>query len=256
MVLPMLTACSREKTKGTVVARVNDEVLYLEEVQSQFGDEEWENVSPEKRRQYIENWVVLTLLAQEADNQGLDDASINHRIELAHKKVKANAVIADRMSAIDISEEDMFAYYRLHQGEFSQPLKEYRVQRIYLSDYASMNHVRREIQTGLSFSQAVDIYSQDTLSYTGGYMGFVDHNGADSLFWQEANRLQRNQVGAVQRDRGWYLIRWTEERDSQDDAVFNDLKDEIRRRILQERRNQIYENLISDLKSNNKIYYY
>jgi len=256
LILGLLTACPGKGSQGTVVAQVNDEVLYLEEVMSQFGAEEWQTMSPEMRRQYIENWVTLTLLSQEADKKGLNDAGIKHRIELATKKVKGNAVIAEQVSAINISEEDMFAYYRLHQGEFRQPMKEYRIQRIYLSNYGSMEHVRREIQMGLSFSQAVDLYSQENLRDTGGYMDFVSHNGADSLFWQEANRLQRNQVGALQKERAWYLLRWTEERDSKDEAVFDDIKDEIRRRIQHERRNQIYENLIQDLKSRNKIYYY
>ncbi len=251
-----LTACSGRKVKGTVIAQVNDESLYLEDVKAQIGEEEWNNLSPDKRRQYIENWVILTLLSQEADNLDLVDSGVAQQIDLARKKVKANALIAAKVSAVVVSEEDMFNYYRLHQGEFRQPLKEYRIQRIFLNNYGTMDHVRREIQSGLSFSQAVDIYSQENLRDTGGFMDFVTHNGTDSLFWQAANRIQRNQVDAVQKDRGWFLIRWTEERDSREEAVFDDIKDEIRRRIQQERRNQIYENSILDLKSRNKIYYY
>ncbi len=44
-------------------------------------------------------WVNLTLLSQYADSKGLDkDKAVKQKISYATKKVKANALIAKRLS--------------------------------------------------------------------------------------------------------------------------------------------------------------
>jgi hypothetical protein len=68
------------------------------------GVEEWDKLSPELRKKYIEVWVNLTVLAQYADKQGLNKkAEVKQRISYAAKKVKANALIAARLAEIQVS---------------------------------------------------------------------------------------------------------------------------------------------------------
>ncbi|MDZ4121723.1 MAG: peptidylprolyl isomerase, partial [Candidatus Cloacimonadaceae bacterium] len=200
----------------------------------------------------------ISLLSQEADRENLDkDELIVKRIENAGKKIKANALIARRLAELHISEDDLFNYYRIHLGEFQKPIIEYKLQRIFIKDYNRVERVLTEIRAGLDFSSAVSIFSQEALRESGGYMGFVSSSGADSIFWNVAKDLGRGEAGIVTHQDGWFIIRHYEERSASAEAGFDMYKDEIRRRIVQERKQQVFDDLLLELKQkNSEIYYY
>lgn len=256
--LLVFAACATKEERGAKVAQVGSEILYEKDFAAGFSTLEYKHLSPENRKKYIEQWVSITLLAQEADREGLDKENfVIQRTRNAAKKIKGNALIASRIQELKISEDDLFNYYRIHIAEFQKPIMEYKVQRIFVSDYDRALRIKNEINAGLDFGSAVNIFSQENLRNSGGFMGFVSNTGADSVFWEVAKELQRGQAGIVQAQAGWFVIRHYEQRNASDEAGFDLYKDEIRTRILQERRQQIYDDLLLELKQKNKeIYYY
>jgi peptidyl-prolyl cis-trans isomerase C len=179
---------------------------------------------------------------------------VQNRIEYAEQKILGNALIASRLNAEKISEEEMFNYYRVHQGDFANPMVNYKVQRIFLTDPNQVNKVKAEIAAGIKFEDAALVYSQEELGRTGGYMGSVAPDGADSLFWQALSKVKIYEVTTLQKDNGYYIIRNILEEKGTGQSGFEGQKDEIRRRILDERRKQVYDDLIRELKSRSDIY--
>lgn len=253
-----ISACTSGAKKDKKLAQVGSEILYESEFKANFSETEWKNLSTENRKKYLEQWVNITLMAQEADQEGLNkDALVKQRMEYAAKKIKSNALIAGRLAELQISEDDLFNYYRLHLGEFQKPVMEYKVQRIFVKDQSRLERIKNEILAGLAFDAAVSIFSQESLRESGGYMGFVNSTGADSLIWNAAKNLQKGELGTVETKGGWFIIRYYEERNSNEEAGFDLYKEEIRKRILQERRQAVYEDLLLELKQKNSdIYYY
>ncbi len=253
-----LISCQRSTGESKKLAQVGNEILYEADFKANFSSDEWQNLSAENRKKYIEQWVNITLMAQEAEKMGFNkEEAIKQRIEYASKKILANALIASRMAELRISEDDMFNYYRLHLGEFQKPIQEYKIQRIFVYDRNKIDRIKMEIRSGLAFGTAVGIYSEERLRDTGGFMGFVTNTGIDSVFWDVARNLKQGELGLVERDEGYYIIRQYEERSAVGEAGFEMFKDEIRKRILQERRQEVYEDLLLELKKiNSKIYYY
>jgi len=250
--------CQKQELQGRKLAQVGKDILFEEDFKASIGEDLYASLSPEDKRKYIEQWVNLSLLAQASAQDDLDkEKAVLQRIDYAAKKIKANALIGSRLAELKISEDDLFAYYRLHMGEFQKPLMEYKVQRIYVKDQARAERIKTEILGGLSFDSAVSIFSQEALRDKGGYMGFVSNSGADSVFWNMARNLKKGEVGVFSYDDGWYLIRQYEERYSDGESGFELFRDEIRKRILNERRQQVYEDLLLELKKSEKdIYYY
>lgn len=248
-------ACSLFEPKGEVIAQVDKEVLTLEEIKANFTEAEWAGLSAERKREFIQQWINLTLLAQEAENQGLvADKAVKNQIRYAEKKIMGNALIASRLQSESISEEDLFKYYRVHQGDFTQSLMNYKVQRIYLTDYNLAVKVKQEILDGMRFEDAAKIYSLEVLGQNGGYMGTVTPQDADSSFWQAVSKVKIYEITTLQKDNGYYLLRYYEEEQGTGQTGFDDLKDEIRKRILNERRRQVYEDLLRELKSKSDVY--
>lgn len=255
LILFAFSACSLFENKGEIVAQVSKENLTLDEFKANFTEEEFNAFSNEQKREYIQQWINLTLLAQEAENTGLSsDKSVRNQVRYAEKKVLGNALIAARLEAERISEEDLFKYYRIHQGDFVRPLMNYKVQRIYVSDASLAAKVRQEIAGGLSFEDAAKIYSLETLGQNGGYAGIVTPNDTDSTFWQAVSKVNLYEIVTLQKDNGYYLLRSYEEEQGTGEAGFDGLKDEIRRRILDEKRRQVYDDLLRELKSKSDVY--
>lgn len=256
--LILLFACTKKEEKGVALAQVDKEILYLDDFKSTFAVEEWEKLSPETRKKYIEDWVNLTLLAHYADKQGLDkDKAVKQKINYAAKKVKANALIAKRLSEIEVSEDQLFNYFRLHQAEFQKNAVEYNIQRISLMDKISAENVLQQLNQGMSFAEAVQRYSTEELKNRGGFMGMVSASGPDSLFWLKARELKENEFGLIYKEPMWYVFRVLESKITPQEANFEDYREEIKRKVLLEKQDQVYQELIKAIKSQtSEIYYY
>lgn len=254
----LILSCKKDKEESPILAQVGEEVLTEAAFNSLFSEAELDSLSGETRRKYIEDWVNLTVLAQAADQQELSQSqALKARMEYAGKKVKANALIAQRLATIRVSEDELFNYFRVHQGEFESNLKEYSLQRILIHDKTTAELILGRLSSGLAFEEAVRNYSLEELKSNAGLMGWVSKAGADSSFWNAANALDLNTPALHNLGTNWYVFRIVEERLGSQQANFEDYKTEIRHRIIAEKEEQVYLDLVRELKArNDKIYYY
>jgi len=253
-----LTGCSKRAEPGSILAEVNGETLDTEAFIAGYGAQNWSALSSEQRKSFVEDWVNLTLLAQSAKERNLHkDSIVRQRMDFAQKKVLANALVAERLAEVNISEDQLFSYFRIHQADFQKPVISYNIQRIGLPDKLSAENLLQQINQGLDFSAAVRRYSNEDLRRENGMMGFVEAASADSVFWRAARQMEPMEVGVVSQRGDWYVFRYTESRLGDKEANFEDHRDEIRRRILSEKQEEIYRNLLLEIKSqNHNIYYY
>jgi len=253
------SGCSKsDRNSLTPLAEVNGEVLYLEDFRSTFSDDQWNQLSAEQKKQEIEDWVNVTLLAQEAREQKLDEErAVKQRIDYAGKKIKANALIAKRLANIHIGEEELFNYYRLHRNDFQSKQIEYDVQRILVTSPATAEILLKRLREGYDFNTAVYEHSQEELRNNLGRMGFVSSAGEDSLFWRAAHALRPNELGIATSNGSNYILRHTRQREGTQEANFGEYRGEIREIILRERQSQVYNDLVRELKmKTSNIYYY
>lgn len=248
----------KNKAEVVKVASVGDEILSEEGFRATFSEDQWNSLTPAQKKKYAEDWVNLTLLAMEAEEAGLDkDPGLKQRLDYATKKVKANALIAQRLASIQISEDELFNYYRVHQADFQGKLMEYNVQRVLVKNKSTADELLSQLKNGMAFDVAVLSYSEEDVKSSFGSMGFVTAAGPDSLFWRAVRDLKVNEPGLLSTSGGWYVLRYTESREGTQDARFEEYRDAIREKILSERRQQVYEGLLREVKSkHNDVYYY
>jgi hypothetical protein len=253
-----LAACNKKEEKGIALAQVGDEVLYLENFKATFGVAEWDALSAEQRKRFIEDWVNLTVLAKYADEHDVGkDIAVKQRILYAAKKVKANALISKRLAEVQVSEDQLFNYFRIHQSEFQKKAMEFSIQRIALSDKITAEKVLSQLNQGMNFSEAVQRYSTEELKAKQGMMGFVSASGADSTFWLAARNIAEASFGIVSANQLWFVFRIADIRDTSQEANFEDYRADIKRKIILEKQDQVYQDLLKEIKSRmDKIYYY
>ncbi len=236
--------------KASIVAQVNNETLSMSDFQSMFSKTEWDEMNIGQKREFIHQWIDLTLLAQTAKEMKLENSNqVQEKIKLAEKKVLTNAVIAEKLKSIQVSEEELFNYYRIHMGEFNQAGKILKVQRIYLQDRTKVDEVMVELRKGMNFADAAKAYSQESLGQNGGYAGMVTVSDSVKTFWNALQNLKVYEIAIIPVNEGYYLARSYEETLGTGTPTFDTLREEIRQRVLKEKRQQIYDDLLRNLKS-------
>jgi peptidyl-prolyl cis-trans isomerase C len=249
----LILSCKQDNVDNYVVAQVNNEQLLIQDFKANFTDQQWKEFSKKDKKEFIQDWIKLTILAQEADNLGISDTpQICNKIQFAEKNIKSNALIAQKMAEIKISEDDLFNYYRVHKSQYQKSHKEYKVQRIFIKDETMLNTVKTAIKN-TSFKQAAIKYSEENLGKSGGYMGFVSQQNLNSKLWDALTKLKLYRWQTVQADDGFYIVRFYDEKTVSNDKTFVDVIDDIRAKLQQLKQQETYENLIETLKKKSEI---
>jgi parvulin-like peptidyl-prolyl isomerase len=250
----ILFSASCSKKKEEIVAQVNNETLTLSELKSNFNTEEWNNLSREKKNEFVQQWIRLTLLSQEADRTKISaEESVQQKIESAVKKIKSNALIALKFSEIKVSENELFNYYKLHKSNFQKKIKEYKIQRIFVKDKIKVDSVLIELKKGTKFTEAAKKYSEESLGRNGGYAGFFSPEQLGNEIWRKLSKLRKWQYTTVKTSKGFFIIRFYDTRIKTIEKTFFEVKEEIQKIVLNNKKEEVYRQLLEELKSKAEI---
>ncbi len=253
LLLIMLFSCQKTDNENYAVAQVNDETLLIEDLKANFTEQQWNNITKAQKEDIVQDWIRLTMLAQEAENIGItEQQAIKNKIETAEKNILANAVIAQKLAEVTVTDEDMFNYYRMHKSNYQKTHKEYKLQRIFIQTEALLDSVRAAISE-TSFKEAAIKYSQESAGSNGGYLGFVSQRDIPANQWNVLSRLKKYHYQSVKSDEGYYVIRYYDERDVKTEKTFVEVKDEVRLTLIEMKKQEAFDNLIEDLKIKSEI---
>ena len=251
-VVLLLMGCTREaKEEEEYLAKVNNETLSYEDFRASFDDATWENMNWDAKEEHIQKWVNLTALAQKCDNEKLSEQLvIRGRIESAVKKIKANTVIASQMNVIKITEEELFSYYQLHKREYLKKVKEYKYQRIVISSDSIFQSAVAELKEGKKFKDVAEKYSETSEGSGGGYMGFASKGDVNESIWNTLEDLEQYRWKSVNIENKFYLLRWYDKQEATIEKNYAELQDSLRERLLQEKKDKKYEELMKEIRMN------
>jgi len=250
-----LVSCDLTNTSKayTVLAKVDDDVLTLEEMREAFGAS-WDKMKTETQKEHINQWISMTLIANLAkqDEEIASNKAVKFNAKNAEKKIYTNAIIAKRLNAMKITEEELYNYYRLHQAEFIQSSREFKVQRMFFRTEEEMRRVRALLDARqIRFNGATEAYSQEPIGRNGGYMnGFVTQAGPDSLLWRELSTKEKWAEVNMRYENGWIIARYYDERDGTFNRSFYDVKDEIEKKMKSEKQNDLYNQILREARYN------
>ena len=250
----MITLFSCVQTEEEdIVAQVDDIKLTMDEFRANFSDDDWEMITIEKKKEFIQDWVQLTLLSQEADLLEISQSpKIEERIKSANINIKSNALIAIKLAEITISEDELFNYYKIHKSEYKISTKEYKVQRIFTKDKEKLKGILDAIKI-TSFKDAAIEYSEETAGRNGGYIGFLSQKNANENIWNALSSLQKYHYKSVETNRGFYVLRYYDTRIVKTNKTFLEVKNEIIKAVDKKKKEEVYNNLIKDLKNKSEI---
>jgi peptidyl-prolyl cis-trans isomerase SurA len=172
------------------------------------------------------------------------------RARLIDREVRSKTVITDAQ---------VEAYYQAHREEFQAKVRR-RLQSIFLpfgpenspdkerQIYAVAEQIRERVTRGADFAAMAKRYSQGPGADAGGDLGFFNEGELDPVLEQAIATLKRGEISQIVRtDNGLHIIRVAEVQ-TVADRPMEEVRENIRRRLLQQEINRKYAEWLKGLR--------
>lgn len=156
--------------------------------------------------------------------QGLGDEETYRNI--VHLSLLQEAAIAED---IEIPEEDIKKRHEENNTEI-------KAQHILVEDEETANEVKKKLDEGGDFAELAKEYSTDGSAEQGGDLGYFSKGKMVPEFEEAAFSLEPGEVSdLVQSQHGFHIIKVNDKRQVEEPTKYEDVKDDIRRELLNER---------------------
>lgn len=257
----ILLGCQKQDSSGSVIARVDDQTLTMEQVRAQVDTSR--PVSQAQLQQYIQQWLTEEILYREAVRRGLDRSEhVNTRLRETRRQLAINGLLEQEVYHDRVApptEKEVSDYFESHKNEFILSNDVALVSYVLFRQRDAATSFRNSVLGGTPWPNALreTLGNPEQASLVVASMDSIYHTQA-SLFPPELWRVSvavnvREPSFPINTSDGYYvLITWRLMRQGQQ-PDFRYVADEIRGRITVERRRRIYDSLLENLRAQHSV---
>lgn len=254
---------------SNIIALVDGQPVTVDEFTRAFPLETLERMPDYLRRQYagfIQQLIENRVMAVAAEHEDFsDDPAYQAELEEAVRQVKMRYYYARHVSAgVRVSDEDVKQYYQKHLKEYSVPDR-LRVRHILVevkrgahpaevsNAYNRAVELRQRIQEGEPFATLALNESSCPSRTQGGDLGYVQRGQLVPEVERAAFALRGNELSPViQSEFGYHIVQVTD-RVAGRRRTLEEVRDEIRDRLIQERERARYQEVLQQLTNTYKV---
>ncbi len=255
----MFVSC-RKSTEVTIIARVGDAVLTLEEAKADIDttQESFQN----RLNTYVKNWINKELLFQEASRRGVEnDEQYQMQIRDARRQLATQRFIDQSVygDTINLNDSLLVQYFEAHRTEFLIREDIIKMNLVIFNTREQASMFAAKISRGATWHDALinvqsDSISRASLLYNTKNEFFTRQALNPQELWKVAVTLNANEVSfPVKTSIGYCVLQPLDKKKRGDSAEFEIVRDEIRERVLLEERRKKYKQIINDLHQRYKI---
>jgi len=153
----VLSGCESKKTQGTVLAKVGDATLTLEDVRRTFPAEYEQALPREQYLDFVKRWIDDEVIYQQAIKTGLDkDTSVARRLADTQRKLLIEEFLARESAAGSLEPEDaaLSQYYEVHREEFRRKVPEWRYLTLRVKNLKDAMELKNKLRGGDYLAEA------------------------------------------------------------------------------------------------------
>ncbi|MBI1807235.1 MAG: peptidyl-prolyl cis-trans isomerase [Ignavibacteria bacterium] len=253
--LPLVVLACQRRQAGTVIARVGDAELTLEEARTHIDTSR--TIVDGQLRNYVMHWVNEELVYQDAKRSGIvNDDQVKRQLDEAKRQL-VNQTYLEQMLYGDssaISDHTLREYFNKHAVEFFVREDMIKLNLIAFSNRERASSFAALVSRGSSWRDAVETIRRDTTtpaSINADVMGqyYTMHTLFPTELWKVASSLNDNDASFPEKtSTGYCVIQPLANVKKGKPAEFDLVRDEIRQRVVIERRRQRYDVLLGTLR--------
>lgn len=254
--IALVTAsCSKENGKKDFIARVNESYLTREEFASLVDTT---NLNPEQKDRIIKDWVHNEILFQQAEKDGITDEDEFKKIISNSKKQLAASILLENYTLdqeLNSDDEELFEYYNKNKSYFVCDAKTFLINRVYFTDEEKAIQFRNSA-INAEWENVVRAFTEDSSINKSYFLTLINENSIyPNQLSKIINDLYPQEISIVITEKpGYYSIVQLLKKISKGSILpFELIKNDVKKRFLAEKKNQIIRDYLKELYSQNEI---
>jgi len=254
--------------KGTVIARVNNQPIILEDLNREV--EAYNSVVPadkpedkittrDKKIEYLKNEMVRrTLLYQEALNRGLDrDEDIVRALEKTKEDLLVMELVRKEAEKVEVASKEIEDYYNNYKDQLKEP-EERQVREIVAGSEQDAKDILILLLQGEDFATLAKERSRAASSKDAGDLGFIQRGQKSAQFDAVAfsDSLEPGKISSIFKSPEGYCIVKLEAKRGGKQRSLNEMWDDIKRGLTFLKQQKIIEDLLGRLSRESKLEFY
>jgi len=260
-------ALAADKGQDKILAQVGQYKLTLKEFNDQIRSlppqlQMAVQRNPELKKQLLDRWVQLNLMALEARKQKLQDKpDVKKRIEEMTNALLAQEYMMENVSdKAKVTDKEIEKYYNKHKSEFMQP-EQVRARHILIKVPANATkkqweearkkalEIRAKLVKGESFAKLAQKYSDDPGSKArGGDLGYFRKGQMVPEFEKAAFALKKGEISQpVKTTFGYHIIKLEDKKPAKQRSL-QEVKQEIRQKLLRQKQMELRNKIVEKLR--------
>lgn len=208
------------------------------------------------KKSYLDKLIVKKLLLREAKKENIEkDKEFQDRLNDMKEQFLIESLLKKKINVdSQVSEEDMKKYYDKNKENFKRD-REINTRHILLKTEEEARQIQGKLLKGEDFIELARKYSIDpSAQASGGEIGFHPKGSLLPEYEEAAFKLTKvgQLSGIVKTKFGYHIIRLEGTKPAAY-VPYDEVKDYIKQKIMQEKQTQVLEKYIADLKSGAKI---
>lgn len=238
--------------KNKILAIVNGKEITekdIDESISRFPADRQQYISSEEgRKQLLDQIISFELIYIEAKDGGLEnDVEYKYQAETMKREILTQLAIKRVLSEVKVTEDEVKDYYKANKETFSAP-KQVHAKHILVDTEEKALLIKKEIEGGKAFEEAAKEYSSCPSKEQGGDLGSFSKGQMVPEFEEAAFTQEIGSISApVKTQFGFHLIK-VEDKTESATKSFEEVKESILNKLVQERQNMKYMHHTENLK--------
>jgi len=259
-VIPDELLTSPAYSEEIVLATVNDVPVYESELDALIKDFKQragkDEVTADEKKQLVRNLTIRRLILQHPETQALkNDEQIVKMVEAYKQSLIVSYFVREHVDKnVSITEGELRQYYEANKSEY-QVSAALLVRVILLKTLEDAENILAKLNQGEDFAELATQYSVDVRSAkSGGSIGVIERDKIDPKIWSAISRLKEGEIsGIIETDFGFNIALVEKVVAPETYQPFEEAKDEIRLKLLPQKREKAYDEMVSQLEKDADI---
>lgn len=250
----ILVGCQKTREPENYIARVGDSYLtdeYINEYLKHSND-----TSSLQYKLILKKWIENEVLYLEARRKQFDESElIKKQLEEVKKQLAVSEFLENEIYSkdINITDDEILDYYQTHNSEFALSEDAVKLNVVTFKERKPATEFRADIIKSDDWNSTLNKFVEDPA-----YSEMIVSTLSSQLFtqmtlypvelWKIAQNLQKNEVSfPVKIGAFYYIIKLLDRYPKDTIAPVNLVRDEIKNRLMIEKRKKVYEDLVRSL---------
>lgn len=253
----LLFSCSREETPpNPAIVIIGNESFRLDDLRNTIPEELYDTVTKADLEEYVNRWIDSHILYQKGLQLGLENnPNIKRRIRELEIRLIGSAYLDSTLETrVTVPRQEIEKYYEENNDIFVRDKEAIHLKHILLKDKKTTDDVYRSLRNKRAEFDSLMLQHNPDLPDNERDLGYVTEDEVVDVIW---NKVKNYRIGAVtqpvQTDFGYHIFMIVDKKAEGSIKELADVEKEIEARLMQDKIEEKYNSLLTQLKSNIKI---